>query len=261
MKPRPDNEYIQKKITGLSTKIIGKKLFYFKRIDSTNFYAKKLAENNVEEGVIVLADTQTSGRGRKNRIWSSPKGGLWFSIVLYPNIPLNKTMYMTMASSIAVFQGIKNITSIKAEIKWPNDLLIKGKKICGILTEIDTKKLKINYCIIGIGINVNNNLDKELGQNATTLKQELSKNISLIELFKSIIMSFDEYYSKLISGDFDFIKNSWLKHSKIIGRKIQIIENKEIKTGKVIKVDNEGHLILNTNIGNIKIVSGDIKYL
>ena len=261
MKPRSDYEFSQGLIKGLNTRIIGKKIFHFNTIDSTNIYAKKLAKKGNEEGAIILADIQTSGRGRKNRIWSSSKGGLWFSIVLYPNIPPKKAMLMTMASSIAVFQGIKNITGIEAEIKWPNDLLINGRKICGILTEIDSEKQKINYCIIGIGINVNNTLEKELQVNATTLKKEHNKEISLYELLRAIIENFDKNYNKLLSGEYDFIRDSWLEFSKIIGRKIQVIDDKTVTTGKIINVDNNGYIVLNTNFGNIKIISGDIKYL
>lgn len=261
MKPRPDNRFLQDLMSGLDTKIIGRKLYHFNSIDSTNIYAKKLAKDGAEEGVIILADIQTSGQGRKNRIWSSSKGGLWFSVVLYPNIPPKKAMFMTMAGSIAVFQGINNITDIKAEIKWPNDLLINGRKICGILTEIDSKKDKTNYCIIGIGINVNNKLEKELQKNATTLKTELNKEISLVELLREILKNFDENYNKLLSGDFDFIRDSWLEYSNIIGRKIQVIDDKTVTTGRAIQVDKDGYLILNTNIGEIKVMSGDITYL
>ncbi|KYK20184.1 hypothetical protein AYK24_04095 [Thermoplasmatales archaeon SG8-52-4] len=261
MKTRPDDEFSKDLIKGLDTKIIGNKIIHFDTIDSTNIYAKKLIKSGIHEGVIILSDIQTSGRGRKNRIWSSPKGGLWFSIVLYPNISPNKAMLLTMASSIAVFQGIKKITGIEAEIKWPNDLLINGRKICGILTEIDSEKQKINYCIIGIGINVNNELEKELQINATNLKKELNKEISIHELFRAIIENFDENYNKLLSGDYDFIRGPWLKHSNIIGRKIQVIDDKNITTGKVIQVDSDGYIILNTINGNIKIISGDIKYL
>lgn len=261
MKSRSGYEFSQDFILGIDTKIIGKKIFHLNTIDSTNIYAKKLAEEGIEEGVIILADIQTCGRGRKNRIWSSPKGGLWFSIVLYPNLPPKKAMLLTMASSIAVFQGIKKITGITAEIKWPNDLLIDKKKVCGILTEIDSEKQKIKYCIIGIGINVNNDLEKELQLNATTLKKELNKEISLHELLRAIIENFDVNYNKLISGDHDFIRDSWLEYSNIIGRKIQVIDGKNVTTGKVIQVDSDGYIIINNNRGDIKIITGDIKYL
>jgi BirA family biotin operon repressor/biotin-[acetyl-CoA-carboxylase] ligase len=261
MKTRLEKKFSQDLIKGLDTKIIGKKIFHFDTIDSTNIYAKKLAKEGIEEGVIIFADVQTSGRGRKNRLWSSPKGGLWFSVVLYPNISPKKAMLLTMASSIAVFQGIKKITGIKAEIKWPNDLLINGRKICGILTEIDSEKQKINYCIIGIGINVNNELEKELQLDATTLKKELNKEILIHELLRAIIENFDENYNKLLSGEYDFIRESWLKCSNIIGRKIQVIDDKTVLTGKVVKVDSDGYILLNTANGEIKIISGDIKYL
>jgi BirA family biotin operon repressor/biotin-[acetyl-CoA-carboxylase] ligase len=245
----------------LDTKIIGRNIYHFETIGSTNLFAKKLVKEGAEEGVVVVADVQSDGRGRKNRTWSSPEGGLWFSIVLYPKISPQRVMLITMASSIAVAQGIEEITGISPVIKWPNDLLINEKKVCGILTEIDAEIDSINYTVVGIGINVNNKPEKELQKTATTLKQEIGIQVPKVELLKSILKSFDEKYSRLTSGDYDFIRDSWLSYSNIIGKKIQVQDEETVTTGKVTDIDGSGCLILNTKNGNVRIVSGDVKYL
>jgi len=185
-----------KEIQELNTKRIGRIIYHFKTIDSTNSFAKKLVNQGVKEGAVVVSDVQLSGRGRKDRTWSSPEGGLWFSILLYPNISPQSGMLITMASSIAVAQGIKEITGLNPEIKWPNDLLINGKKVCGILTELDAKGDNIRYSVVGIGLNVNNPLEEELRDTATTLKQEFSNHVSRLELLKSILRNFDENEEK-----------------------------------------------------------------
>ena len=157
----------------INTKIIGKKILHFKTIDSTNHFARTLIKEEIDEGSIVVADIQTSGRGRNNRLWSSPIGGLWFSVILYPDISSKKGMTVTMAASVSVADAIKKSFGLNTEIKWPNDILINGKKVCGILTEIETKNDRIFYSIVGIGINVNNDLDSELENIATSLKIEI----------------------------------------------------------------------------------------
>jgi len=253
--------FAEEVISELDTKIVGKDIYYFETIDSTNLFARKLVKDDVEEGVVVVADTQSSGRGRKNRIWSSLKGGLWFSVVLYPKISPQDGMFITMASSVAVAEGIKKITGLNSIIKWPNDILINGKKVCGILTEIDAEKDNINYAVIGIGINVNNQLDKELQKTATTLRQETSAQVSKVKLLISILKSLDENYNRLILSDYNFIRDLWLSYSNIIGKKIQIKDEITITTGVVTNIDNNGYLILDTDCGKIRIVSGDVEYL
>jgi BirA family biotin operon repressor/biotin-[acetyl-CoA-carboxylase] ligase len=258
---RSDNPFVKEIISGIDTKIVGKSLYHFKSIDSTNLFAKKLVKKGVEEGIVVVADVQTSGRGRKDRIWSSPKGGLWFSVVLYPNISPQQGMLITMASSIAIAQSIEEITRIAPVIKWPNDLIINGRKVCGILTEIDAVENRINYSIVGIGINVNNQLNDELKKIATSLLNEVGSKVSRVKLLRYILKSFDENYIRLISGDYDFINISWLSYSNIIGKKIQVQEDKTVITGKVTEIDNNGCLILDTDSGKIRIISGDIEYI
>jgi BirA family biotin operon repressor/biotin-[acetyl-CoA-carboxylase] ligase len=244
----------------INTKIIGKKIFHFKTIDSTNQYARILLKENIDDGSVVIADTQTGGRGRKNRKWSSPIGGLWFSVILYPHVSSKKGMTVTMAASISVADAINKLYGLNTEIKWPNDILINGKKVCGILTEIETKNDEISNSIVGIGINVNNYLDSELINFATSLKIEIGHGLSTVNFFRDILKNFDMYYEKIKSGDYLFIKNQWCYYANIIGRKIEVLDDDKNIKGLVIDIDDDGSLILKKGKEKIRIVCGDIKY-
>jgi len=258
---RPDKPLELEIKKDLNVKVIGKKIEYFKTLSSTNNYIKKNIDKNFIEGTIVVSDIQTKGRGRKNRFWSSKKGGLWFSVILYPNLPPNKGIFITMSASISIYQSIKEIAGINSTIKWPNDILIDKKKVCGILTEFDAEADRINYAIVGIGINVNNKVDSNLEDIATSLKEESRNKISKVELLKTIIKNFDKNYLRIKEGKYDGIRKDWLSLSKIIDKKIQVTQNKEVITGIVKDVDENGFLILDSERGEKRILSGDILYL
>jgi len=242
----------------LKTKIIGKKIIHFNKIPSTNLYAKKLIDENIDNGTIVIADVQTKGRGRKNRSWISPHGGLWFSVILYPDISPKRGMVITMAASISVTQAIRDIAGLKTEIKWPNDVLLKNKKVCGILTEFNAELNKIKYAIVGIGINVNNKIDGELEDIAISLKQEIGSEVSREKLFGLILENFDNNYYKLKNNDFEHIKKIWLTYSNIIGKKVRIIEEKNMIEGIVKDIYDDGSLIIKTNSGINNVLNGDM---
>jgi len=258
---RPDNPIPEEVTSGLLTKIIGKEVHYFERISSTNLSAKKLANKNAKDGTIIISDLQTQGRGRKDRTWFSPTGGLWFSVILYPNIQPHKSMMLTMAASLSVADGIKKTTGIVPRIKWPNDLLINGKKVCGVLTEIDAEVDKINFAVIGIGINVNNILSKDLEKNATTIKKEQGSNVSRVSLLKSILKNFDGYYTKIQSGKYDEIRDKWLSYSHIIGKTVCVNDGTKKIKGVVENIDEDGTLILDVCGKICRVLSGDLEYL
>jgi BirA family biotin operon repressor/biotin-[acetyl-CoA-carboxylase] ligase len=245
----------------LKTKIIGKKIYYFKTLSSTNQYAKQLVKKNIDEGSIIVSDVQTMGRGRKSRTWYSPREGLWFSVVLYPNIPPQRGMLITMTTSVSVAQAIQEVTGLNPVIKWPNDLLIDGKKVCGILTELDAEMDKINYAAIGVGINVNNPLGGDLKNKAVSLMKKTGSKISRVKLLKSIIKHFDENYNMLNSGDTDSIRDLWFNYANIIGKRVRVEGEKSAVEGVVSGVDETGCLIIKTNGGNVQVVSGDLYYL
>jgi len=258
---RPDTPISEEITFGLDTKIIGKEFHYFKSLPSTNVFCKKLVKDGTPEGTVVVADVQTSGRGRKDRSWLSPEGGLWFSVVLYPHIPPHHGMFVTMASSVAIVQGIREVTGISTMIKWPNDLLLNGKKVCGILTELDAEMDRINYTVVGIGINVNNSINEELQKTAISIIQKSRSKISRVKLLRSILKYLDVNYRKLISSNFGYIKKLWFSYSNIVGKRIRVRSEKTVIDGLVLDIDDSGCIILDTVNGITKIVSGDVEYL
>lgn len=258
---RPDKPYSEEVSKKLDVDIIGKNILFFEKIDSTNIYAKKLAKEGVLEGCVVVADKQEKGRGRKDRTWTSPEGGLWFSIIVYPGIPPQNAMIITMAASVSIVEAIIKNTGLKPEIKWPNDVLINGKKISGILTELDAEIDRINYAVVGIGINVNNNILKDLEDVATSLKIQAKKNCSRVELLADILNNFDKNYSYIKSGDFGFIRDSWFIHANIIGKKVEISRETDKIVGVISDIDESGCLILKTDQGFERIITGDVKFL
>lgn len=245
----------------MKEKIIGSKIIHLEKISSTNPYAKQILKDQVSEGTVILADIQTQGRGRKDRSWSSPKGGLWFSVILYPDISPEQGMLLTMVTSVSVVQAIEEVVGIKPVIKWPNDLMVGSKKLCGILTEIDSKANRINYAIVGIGINANNDIDEDLKDIAISLKQITNSKISKEKLLQVILKYLNNNYNKFNNKDFDFIRNQWLKYAKIIGKKIRVTDDERIVKGTVSDIDQNGCLILNTTKGKVRIVSGDVEFL
>ncbi len=258
---RPDKPYFEEVSNKLNKDIIGKNILFFEKIDSTNLYAKKLVKEGVSEGYVVVAGMQEKGRGRKNRIWYSPDGGLWFSVILYPRIPPQNAMIITMAASVSIVDAIIKNTNLKPVIKWPNDVLVRGKKVCGILTELDSEMDLINSAVIGIGINVNNSISKKLKDIATSIKFETKNYCSIVELFVDIINNFDKNYRCIKLGDFKFIKDLWLSYANIIGKNIRVDTENLTFEGIVIDVDNEGCLIIESSKGKIRLTCGDIRYI
>jgi BirA family biotin operon repressor/biotin-[acetyl-CoA-carboxylase] ligase len=261
LRSRPDIPIAAEVTLGLNTKVIGSEIYYSKKIPSTNLFAKQLTKETVKEGTVVVADMQTTGRGRKDRTWFSPEGGLYFSVILFPDIPPQQGMLVTMAASIAVAQGIKKVTNLDSEIKWPNDLLIDGRKVCGILTEFDGEIDRINYTVVGIGINVNNPLNETLQETAIALIEKLRGPVSRVMLLRSILQCLDENYEMLKAGDYEAIRTMWLSKANIVGRMVQIQGEKELIRGVVSGVDRDGSLIVKTQQRDLRVICGDVNYL
>lgn len=177
------------------TKIIAKKQIYFKEIDSTQKEARKLAENNIENGTIVITDYQIDGIGTHNRKWYSEKDkNLAFTIILYPKCNIKQLKNLTVDIAKSVIKAIKNLYNLELEIKYPNDIMINTKKIGGILTQIATEGEKIKYLLIGIGININGeNLNEEIEDIATSLKKEYKTNFSREDILNKFCMEFEKY--------------------------------------------------------------------
>ena len=172
----------------LSTKWIGKELYCYEKIDSTNLQIKRLAEEGSKEGTLAIADCQEAGRGRRGRPWESPSGaGLWMSVLLRPKFSIDKASMITLLVALAVTRGIKKVTGLQTQIKWPNDIVYKGRKICGILTEMTIEEDHINYVVVGVGINVNTkNFPEELSDKAISLRMILHEDVKRANLANEI---------------------------------------------------------------------------
>ncbi|MBU5676277.1 biotin--[acetyl-CoA-carboxylase] ligase [Alkaliphilus sp. MSJ-5] len=241
----------------ISNNAIGQQIVYFDSIDSTNSYAKKEA-NKLKDGTVILSEEQLLGRGRRGRNWSSPKGtGIWMSLVLKPNIPPTEGVKMTQIAAAAVCKSIRELTGLNALIKWPNDIVINGKKICGILTEMAGELNEVNYIIVGIGINVNTDgFSCELKEKATSLFIEGGKKIDRRELVVNILKNFEALYNIYIKDlNLDetlvIVKN----YSAILGKEIKIIQGNLEKKARAIDINNEGLLLVQMDDGSKELIS------
>jgi BirA family transcriptional regulator, biotin operon repressor / biotin---[acetyl-CoA-carboxylase] ligase len=245
------------------TKVIGRDIRVFEETTSTNDVIEKLARDGVKEGVVVFAESQTRGRGRLGRKWLSPaKRGLWFSVLLRPDLRPQETTRLTVASATALRRAIASQTDLQPEIKWPNDLLIQGKKVAGILTELSAELDHVKYIILGIGVDVNlspGDLPAELRKVATSLRTELGKPVSRPELAVAILRELDHDYSRIASGQFAAVADEWEEHGTTIGQKVVIrTGNREIR-GRAESLGEDGELLLRTEHGHLeRIVGGDV---
>ncbi|MDO4536144.1 MAG: biotin--[acetyl-CoA-carboxylase] ligase, partial [Clostridium perfringens] len=235
---------------------------YFDTIDSTNTYCKTLAESKAKEGTLVISEEQTKGRGTKGRLWSSPKGsGLWFSIILRPKMSISNLGKIVIVTSSALCETFKSL-NIDAKIKWPNDILVKGKKLCGILTEVKLEGDYIDYIVLGIGINVNidyMDFNDNLKLTATSLKIELSKEISRGYVLGTFLNFFEKFYTEMLhSSSFEYFK-IYKENSFVINKTVNIIKNNTIETVTVLDFDLDGFIIVKDSNGAIKkISSGEV---
>ena len=241
----------------LETHFIGQRVVYYPSLTSTMKVAKREAQQGAAEGTVIIADEQTVGRGRIRRIWLSPRGNIALSIILYPSIVY--LPYLIMLASLAVVHSIENITALKAQLKWPNDVLINDKKVCGILIESDVKGDRVDYAIIGIGINVNLRLADfpELSPVATSLSDELGREVLLIEVVRHLLVDVERLYLALLPGE--SIYQQWRDRLVTLGGEVEVRWGKTMYVGVAESVAKDGGLLLRQSDGSLtKIVAGDV---
>ncbi|WP_335869692.1 biotin--[acetyl-CoA-carboxylase] ligase [Bacillus sp. 2205SS5-2] len=260
----PDKVSEDELLMGLATEKLGRVIHYNDSVESTQKLAHILVHDHVPEGTIVIAEEQTAGRGRLMRKWDSPKyTGIWMSVILRPNLPPQKAPQFTLISAVAVVQAIRELTDVEAEIKWPNDLLINGKKITGILTELVAESDKINAVIIGIGINVNQQVEsfsEEIKDVATSIRLEGGKPVSRAALVQQILLKLEKYYSLYMREGFYPIKLLWESYAISIGKDIMARTMNETIYGKAMGITDEGVLLVREESGEIReIYSADIQ--
>jgi BirA family biotin operon repressor/biotin-[acetyl-CoA-carboxylase] ligase len=245
------------------TKIIGRDIRVFQETTSTNDIVEKLARDGVKEGVVVFAESQTRGRGRLGRKWISPAHkGLWFSILLRPDLRPQETTQLTVASATALRRAIFSKTNLQPEIKWPNDILIGGKKVAGILTELSAELDKVRCIILGIGIDVNLDADEfpaELKKIATSLKIETGETVSRAELAVAILRELDFDYARIGGGKFPAVADEWESGCATIGKNVTVhIGDRKIR-GCAESLDDDGALLVRTEHGHLeRITGGDV---
>ena len=249
--------------TGLNTKIIGKNFSYYDTIDSTNRIAKELAAANAVDGTVVVAEQQFSGKGRLGRSFFSPKSkSILCSIILKPKFLPHEAAKCTLLTAVAVAKAMVRF-DLKPEIKWPNDILFDGRKVVGILTEISAEMSKVNYIIVGIGINVNIDRDEfpeELRDIAASLCEMKGDKISRVEFFRAMLEEFDKLYIESNEAGFENILNQWRKYNITLGKKIRVLPAGSDNEFSAIAedIDSEGALIVKTDNGIEKVYAGDV---
>ena len=254
---------VKKLQEGLQTRRLGKKIFFTQSVSSTNDWSKELATFGAQEGTVAIAQTQTAGRGRVDREWISPDGGLWFSLVLRPKIPAKNATALVFVAGLAVAETLRECYGLRVETKWPNDVLVNMRKICGILTEMKTTGEKINYVSIGIGLNANLDVEKvfpaELKKTVTSLEKETGKKIRLEGLFRALMQKLETLYDLFLNEGSTAILLRWKKYASFLGCQVDAENESETLSGVAYDVNNDGALILKLTDGTIKEIHvGDI---
>ena len=252
-------------ITNLKTNVIGKRVYYFQEIDSTQDFAQQIASDKKENGTIIIAEKQTAGRGRLDRKWTSPKGGIWFSLIIHPKFDVSNSTLIPILSAVALSKSIKSILGVETEVKWPNDITMNGKKVAGILVDASFQANNIEYLILGIGINFDidtKKLEKRLsktpnfyGINSLRKKDDATPPKLLL---KEFLLQLEKNLSQLDNGEKAKIVKEWTKRAEGIGKKITINTSNGKISGISQGIDNNGALKLKTRMETKKIFVGDV---
>ncbi|NTV27824.1 MAG: biotin--[acetyl-CoA-carboxylase] ligase [Methanothrix sp.] len=243
---------------GLETKWLGRDLRCFQEISSTNELAKEVARNS-ENGTVILAMIQTEGRGRLSRPWASPPGGIWMSLILKPKMPLSQVHQINMAVSVAVSKSIQNLYGLDAGIKWPNDILINERKVCGILMEVSAQVDRLDYAVVGLGINANVDVSGFPEEwKSTSIGHQLGGVISRAELIQKILLEVEAAYERMNSTE---IYEEWRRRSITLGRHVRITSMTGDLIGVAEDLLKDGALCLKTKEGRKHVLAGDCIHL
>ena len=250
----------------LKTRTIGKKIHLFGQLDSTNSEAYRIALGGAEEGEVVVADHQLRGKGRLGRPWLSPPGvNLYVSIILRPPIAARNASLITIMAAVATAKATKGVSGLQPRIKWPNDLLISNKKVAGLLNEMKCTEDKVEFVILGIGINVNMTLttvSEEIRSIATSLREELGYDISRVELLKALLQEVEGEYRTFLTGEPELILRQWEQLSQMVGKLVEMRSFHEVIRGRVKGIDSDGSLLLSNPDGSERrVIAGDVSQL
>lgn len=241
----------------VDTKWAGKNVIYYDETDSTNNRAKEAGNNKEPHGTLFVADMQMAGKGRRGRVWKSPSGSsIYMTILLYPDISPVKAPQLTLIMAIAVAEGIREVTGLETKIKWPNDIVVNGKKICGILTEMSTEIDYINHVVIGIGINVNmETFPDEIAKTATSLRIEAGREFRRFELIAAIMEHFEKAYEAVCeAGSLEPIMEDYNRLLVNCGRRVRVLEPEHEYDALALGIDKTGELQVECEDGSRKSV-------
>lgn len=241
----------------MNTKWAGHPLHFYQELGSTNIQAKLEAEDGAAEGTLVMADMQTAGRGRRGRAWSSPAGvNLYFTLILKPSYGAEQASGVTLVMALAVAAGIREASGVRAEIKWPNDIVVNGRKVCGILTEMSVERNVIRYVVIGVGVNVGlQEFPREVAGTATSLQAECGREVSRDRLAENIMAAFEKYYeSYLLQGDLSGVLAEYDSLLVNRGEKVRVLDPKGEYQGLALGINARGELLVEREDGTVAAV-------
>lgn len=247
--------------SGLNAQGIGAHVFTFQEVDSTNEEAKRQGQTGAPHGSVFVAEVQTGGKGRLGRAWSSPpKTGVWFTILVRPEEAPDRISNITLLAGLSVCRAIRSLTGCSAEIKWPNDVVINGKKVCGILAEMAAEFDRVNYVVVGIGVNVNNDsFPEELSQKATSLRLETGRPISRVETLRRVLEEFGRLYDGFFSSDQTAMLEEYKKSCVSLNRRVSTVRNGQTLEGTAVDITLGGELAVRLDNGTmIAINSGEV---
>jgi BirA family biotin operon repressor/biotin-[acetyl-CoA-carboxylase] ligase len=256
----PDKVYGFDISGGLGTSVMGKQaIYYFDSVGSTNDAAYEIAEKGAAEGTVVVAEKQTKGKGRIGREWISPEsGGIYMSIVLRPDMETDEIPSITLVAALAIIRAIKKVCGIDAGMKWPNDILIGDKKVSGILTEIKAQPDRVDFLVLGVGVNVNTS-PGDIPPEATSLKEASGNAVDRSELVRKILEDFERSYSRLRKEGFKGLRDECKAMSLVIGNYVKVKEHTRAIEGLAADIDEKGALIIRTDTGLMqRVFSGDV---
>jgi len=251
---------------GLNSDRIGRRLVCCRETGSTNEDAFRLAEEEAEEGTVVIAEAQRRGKGRLGRHWESPAGvNLYCSVILRPHILPAKAAQLTFLSVVAAARAIETITSLRPSIKWPNDLLLNGKKVAGLLNEMSAETEKVNFIVLGIGVNINMELaqfPKDLRHPATSLFLETGRPVCRLDFVRALLEALDTLYDTYLQNGYGPVREEWLERCNFLGEKVRITFQKNEINGVATGIDEEGALLVKLPDGGVeRVLAGDVTIL